>query len=419
MKILIIGSGGREHAIAWKVSQSSLVEKIYCAPGNGGTDKEEKCENINLEKIDQLLEFAKNENIDLTIVGPETPLVEGIVDIFKENNLKIFGPSKKAAALEGSKSFSKDFMKKYGVKTAEYKVFEEVNGALYYLKKCDYPVVIKADGLAAGKGVVICQSEDEGKKAIEDFMINDIFKGAGLRIVIEEFLEGVEASILSITDGNTIIPFISSKDHKQIFDGDRGPNTGGMGAIVPNFYCSEEILESINKEILEPTLRGIIEENMDYIGTIFFGVMITKKGTYLLEYNVRMGDPETQGVLPLMESDYVEVILKALDKQLDSCKIIWKNAHACCVTAVSKGYPGMYETGFEITGVEDVNCKVFIAGAKEENGALVTSGGRVLNVVAVGSTLVEARKIAYEEIKKINFEGIYYRSDIGEKRVLI
>ncbi|MGY0372355.1 phosphoribosylamine--glycine ligase [Clostridium sp. JNZ J1-5] len=419
MKILIIGSGGREHAIAWKVSQSNLVEKIYCAPGNGGTDKEEKCENINLEKIDQLLEFAKNENIDLTIVGPETPLVEGIVDIFKENNLKIFGPSKKAAALEGSKSFSKDFMKKYGVKTAEYEVFEEVNGALYYLKKCNYPVVIKADGLAAGKGVVICQSEDEGKKAIEDFMINDIFNGAGLRIVIEEFLEGVEASILSITDGNTIIPFISSKDHKQIFDGDRGPNTGGMGAIVPNFYCSEEILESFNKEILEPTLRGISEENMDYIGTIFFGVMITKKGTYLLEYNVRMGDPETQGVLPLMESDYVEVILKALDKQLDSCKIIWKNAHACCVTAVSKGYPGIYEKGFEITGVENVNCKVFIAGAKEENGILLTSGGRVLNVVAVGNTIEEARKTAYEEIKKINFEGIYYRSDIGEKRVLI
>lgn len=418
MKVLIIGSGGRENAIAWKVSKSSLVEKIYCAPGNGGTDREEKCENINIEKIDELLHFAKENNIELTIVGPEAPLVDGIVDKFKKEGLKIFGPSKKAAQLEGSKSFSKDFMRKYKVRTAEYEVFEEIDKALEYLNVCHYPTVIKADGLAAGKGVVICENKEQAIDTIKEFMINDKFKGAGLKIVIEEFLEGVEASVLSITDGNTIIPFISSKDHKQIFDDDKGPNTGGMGAIVPNFYCTEEVLDSFNKEILEPTLKGIKSENMDYVGTIFFGVMITKKGVYLLEYNVRMGDPETQGVLPLMESDYVELMLKAIDKELNNYSIKWKDEHACCITAVSKGYPGSYEKGFKISGIEDVKCKVFIGGAKEQNEDLVTSGGRVLNVVALGKTLDEAREKAYREIEKVKFEGIYYRRDIGKKKVL-
>lgn len=415
MKILVVGSGGREHAIAWKASQSSLVDKIYCAPGNGGTKVENKCENVELVHIDELIKFVKEKKIELTIVGPETPLVEGMVDEFKRNDLKIFGPSKKAAALEGSKSFSKDFMKKYGVKTAEYEVFTNAKDALAYLGICSYPTVIKADGLAAGKGVVICKDEEEAKKAIKEIMIDDIFDGAGLKIVIEEFLDGVEASILSITDGKTIIPFISSKDHKQIYDNDKGPNTGGMGVIVPNFYCSEEVLKSFNKEILEPTLVGIREENMDFVGTIFFGIMITKKGVYLLEYNVRMGDPETQGVLSLMESDYVGLILKAIDGKLSDSNIQWKNAHACCVTAVSKGYPGKYERGYKITGLQSVGCKVFIAGAKEKAGDLVTSGGRVLNVVALGETLKEAREKAYIEIQNINFEGMYYRKDIGKK----
>lgn len=416
MKILIIGSGGREHATAWKISQSPMVHKIYCAPGNGGTKIEEKCENIELEKIEELIGFAKENEIDLTIVGPEIPLVEGIVDEFKKNNLKIFGPSKGAAALEGSKSFSKDFMEKYGVRTAEYKVFTNPKDALEYINICSYPTVVKADGLAAGKGVVICQNEEEARNAIKEIMIDDIFGGAGLKIVMEEFLEGVEASILSITDGKTIIPFISSKDHKQIFDEDKGPNTGGMGVIVPNFYCSEEVMESFKKDILEPTLVGIREENMDYVGTVFFGIMITKKGVYLLEYNVRMGDPETQGILSLMESDYVDLILKAIDGKLENCNIEWKKGHACCVTAVSEGYPGKYEKGYKISGLDKVNCKVFVAGAKEKDGDLITSGGRVLNVVAVGETLEEAREIAYTEIKKINFEGIYYRRDIGKRK---
>lgn len=417
VKVLVIGSGGREHAIVWKVSQSALVDKIYCAPGNGGTAKENKCENISLEGIDSLLNFAKNENIDLTIVGPEAPLVEGIVDKFKENNLKIFGPSKDAAKLEGSKSFSKEFMKKYGVKTAQYEVFEDIKSATEYLETCNYPIVIKADGLAAGKGVVICKTKDEAKKALEDFMLYDIFKGAGLKVVIEEFLEGVEASILSVTDGKTIIPFISSKDHKQIFDGDKGPNTGGMGVMVPNFYCTDEILDEFNEEILKPTLEGIKKENMDYTGTIFFGIMMTKNGVYLLEYNVRMGDPETQGVLTLMESDYTELMLKAIDRELSDYEVKWKDGHVCCVTAVSKGYPRSYEKGFEINGLEKSDSKVFIAGAKEENGKLLTNGGRVLNVVAFGKTLNDAKKKAYKDIENISFEGMYYRHDIGNKKV--
>lgn len=414
MKVLIVGSGGREHAIAWKVSKSPMVDKIYCAPGNGGTEKENKCENINIDKIEELVSFAKKEKIDLTIVGPEAPLVEGIVDTFKENDLKIFGPSKKAAALEGSKIFAKDFMKKYNIKSAEYEVFDDGEKAFKYIKNCSYPTVIKADGLAAGKGVIICENEKEANDAINKLMFNDEFNGAGLKIVIEEFLEGVEASILSVCDGKTIIPFVSSKDHKQIFDENKGPNTGGMGVIAPNPYCTKEVLDFFKEDILKPTLRGIQEENMDFVGTVFFGIMITKKGVYLLEYNVRMGDPETQAVLSLMDSDYVDIILKALDKNLKECDVQWKKGSACCVTAVSGGYPGKYEKGFEITDLNKVENKVFVAGAKIENNKLVTSGGRVLSVVAVGENLEEAREKAYNDIKKVSFQGIYYRKDIGK-----
>lgn len=413
MKFLVIGSGGREHAIAWKLSMSDVVDCVYCAPGNGGTILENKCINVNISKIDELLEFAKKEKIDITFVGPEAPLVEGIVDSFKGEGLKIFGPSRAAAELEGSKAFAKDFMKKYGVKTAEYEVFESFEKANAYIDVCSYPVVLKADGLAAGKGVVICNNRDEARKCLEDFMINDIFKGSGQKVVIEEFLEGVEASILSITDGETILPFISAKDHKCIFDGNMGPNTGGMGVISPNPYCSNEVLQSFNKEILMPTLRGIKEEGMDYTGIIFFGIMITKKGTYLLEYNVRMGDPETQGVLPLMKSDFALLIESAINKDLKNFDLQWHDAHSCCVVAASCGYPGSYKTGFSIKGIERVKGKVFIAGGKMENEVLKTSGGRVLSTVSIGKTLDEVRRLTYEDIKNIEFEGIYYRKDIG------
>lgn len=414
MKVLVIGGGGREHAIAWKLSQSPLVDKIYCAPGNGGTALENKCENIDITTNNALLKFAEDNKIDITVVGPEAPLVEGIVDIFKKAGLKIFGPSGLAAALEGSKAFSKDFMKKYGVKTAAYEVFDNTADALKYLEGCSYPIVIKADGLAAGKGVVICQSLEEAVQCINSFMIDDVFKGAGKKVVIEEFLEGVEASILAITDGTTMIPLLSAKDHKTIYEDNKGPNTGGMGVISPNPYCTKEVLDSFRVDIMYPTLKGIWEEEMDYTGILFFGIMITEKGVYLLEYNVRMGDPETQAVLPLMESDFMQLIESAINKKLHNVNIIWKKKNACTVVAVSGGYPEKYASGFPISGLNDLNSKLFIAGAKLAGDKVLTSGGRVLAVTSLGDTLEEARNTAYREITKINFKDMYYRKDIGK-----
>ena len=414
MKVLIIGSGGREHALVSKVAENPTVEKIYCAPGNGGTCRENKCENINLRKIDELLAFAIEKKIDITIVGSEELLVQGIVDKFKEKGLKILGPSEKGAKLEGSKAYSKEFMKKYGIKTAAYEVFQSEKLATDYLKNCDYPVVIKADGLAAGKGVVICNDFNVAQNCIKDFMVLDIFKGSGKKIIIEEFLQGVEASILCITDGKTIVPFISSKDHKQVFDGDKGPNTGGMGVVAPNPYCSKEVLNEFEKYILEPTLKGIQEEAMDYKGIVFFGIMITNKGVYLLEYNVRLGDPETQAVLPLMKCDFMELVISTINEELGSFKVEWENGYSCCVIAASKGYPGSYDIGYEIAGIDTLQGKLFVAGATEQHGILKTSGGRVFGITAFGETLEKARKIAYEDMGKIQFEGMYYRSDIGK-----
>lgn len=414
MKFLVIGGGGREHAIAWKLAQSPLAEKVYCAPGNGGTSIEAKCENINISETSELIKFALENNIDITVVGPEAPLVDGVVDDFKAQGLKIFGPAKAAARLEGSKSYSKEFCKKYNVKTAAYEEFEDSDKAVEYLKGCSYPVVVKADGLAAGKGVAICKTFEEAEEAVLSFMVKDIFKGAGKKIIIEEFLEGVEASILAITDGNAMLPFLSAKDHKTIYDNNEGPNTGGMGAISPNPYCTEEVLNSFKEHIMVPTLKGIKGEEMDYVGIVFFGLMITNKGVYLLEYNVRMGDPETEAVLPLMESDFAELIIEAVNKRLEAYKLQWKNKHCCSVIAASAGYPGSYKTGFEIKGFENLGSKVFAAGAKIHNGELVTAGGRVLAVSAIGNTLEQARENAYRDIKNIEFEGIYYRSDIGK-----
>jgi phosphoribosylamine--glycine ligase len=414
MKVLVIGAGGREHAIVSKISENPAVDAVFCAPGNGGTAREGKCENINIRKIDELLAFAIENNIDITIVGSEELLVEGIVDIFKEKGLKILGPSKKAAKLEGSKTYSKEFMKKYNIKTATYEVFESASEATEYLKNCNYPIVIKADGLAAGKGVVICNDFKSAQNSINDFMVVDIFKGSGKKIVVEEFLEGVEASILSITDGKIIIPFISSKDHKQIYDENKGPNTGGMGVIAPNPHCTTEVLEEFEKHILRPTLKGIQAEAMDYKGIIFFGIMITKKGLYLIEYNVRLGDPETQAVLPLMKSDFLELVLSAIDGDLANFNLEWNAGHSCCVIAASKGYPGIYDSGVEIRELGKVEGKLFVAGAKEENGILRTAGGRVLGVTGFGETLDKAREMAYSDMKKVQFDGMCYRRDIGK-----
>lgn len=414
MKILVIGNGGREHAIAWKLAEDERVTKVYCAPGNGGTFIEDKCENINIIDNNELLNFALNNSIDLTVVGPEIYLCNGIVDLFKSHNLKIFGPSQKAATLEGSKTFAKEFMKKYGVKTASYEAFSDSKKAIEYLKKAEYPIVIKADGLAAGKGVIIAESMEDGIKAINDLMINDTFGGAGKEIIIEEFLQGVEASILSVTDGKTIVPFISSKDHKTIFEENKGPNTGGMGTVAPNPYCDEKVLKAFEEDILKPTLKGIQAENLDYVGIIFFGIMICEKGVYLLEYNVRMGDPETQVVLPLMESSFLDIIEAAIEGKLSRNIVKFKPMTACCIIGASKGYPGEYEKGELITGVEDCSEKVFIAGAEVKDNKLITSGGRVLGVTAIGKNLSEARDKAYKGLSEVKFSGMYYRKDIGK-----
>lgn len=413
MKILLIGSGGREHTLAWKMAQSRKVEKIFVAPGNGGTAIADKCENINITDIDELIKFAKKECIDLTVVGPEDPLTNGIVNKFKKEGLKIFGPAENGARLEGSKSFSKDFMKKYGVKTAEYSTFTDVYEALKYLETCTYPTVVKADGLAAGKGVIICENKEEAIAAVNECMVDEKFGSAGNKIVIEEFLEGIEASILSITDGKTIIPFLSGKDHKQIFDGGKGPNTGGMGVMAPNPYITEEAMKDFEENIMVKTLYGIREEGFDFKGIIFFGIMITKKGVYLLEYNVRMGDPETQSVLYLMESDLVELIEAALREELDKATVKWKDGVCINVVLASKGYPGDFVKGYEITIDEKVKDKVFLAGAKFEDGVLKTNGGRVLSVIGCGKDIDEARKEAYENIKYVNFKDSYCRTDIG------
>lgn len=413
MKILVVGSGGREHAICWKVSQNEKVEKVFCAPGNGGTAMLPKGENVNVKGIDELLEFALKEKIDLTIVGSEELLVDGIVDRFQEKGLKIFGPDKKAALLEGSKAYAKDFMKKYGVKTAAYEVFTEVDKAKEYIKTCEFPLVVKASGLAAGKGVLICQNLDEALKAVDEIMVDKVFSAAGEKIVVEEFLDGVEASILSVTDSKVILPFISAKDHKKIGEKETGLNTGGMGTIAPNPYVTKEVYDVFINGIMNPTLEGIKAEGMNFAGVIFFGLMITDKGVYLLEYNMRMGDPETQVVLPLLESDFIELLESGLKGDLANADVKWSNKSACCVVLASGGYPEAYNKGYEITGIDKVDNMVFVAGAKAEDGKLLTSGGRVLNVVAVGDNLEDARAKAYADAEKIDFTGKYCRKDIG------
>lgn len=412
MNLLITGGGGREHALALKLAENQRVKKIYCAPGNGATALMDKCENINVFKPDELVEFAVTNNIELTIPGAEDLLVEGVVDLFKSKNLPVFGPHQSAAMLEGSKSFAKDFMKKYGIKTAEYETFSRAEDALSYLKSAVVPLVVKADGLAAGKGVIICQTQDEAEKAVREIMIENCFGKAGGSIVIEEFLEGYEASILSIFDGNSITPFISAKDHKKIAAGERGLNTGGMGVIAPNPYVTEAVFEDFRNNISNPTLRGLKEENLEFSGIIFFGLMISAKGVYLLEYNLRMGDPETQAVLPLLESDLLEIFEKANRGSLSEKDLKWSGKCSCAVVQSSGGYPLAYEKGHVINGIEDDHI-VYISGAQLSEGKLITSGGRVLTAVGVASDAEQARINAYKMVKKIFFKDQYYRKDIG------
>lgn len=417
MKILIVGSGGREHAIAWKISQNKKVEKIYAAPGNAYNNLIANCENVNINDIENILDFAEKNKIDLTIVGSEEFLVNGIVDKFKEKNLKIFGPDKKSAMLEGSKAFAKEFMNKYGVKTAKYKIFDNKNDALKFIEEVNFPIVIKASGLAAGKGVIICENKNDALKAIDDIMVNKIFSESGNTIVIEEFLEGVEISILSVTDSKVILPFLSAKDHKKISENEAGLNTGGMGAIAPNPYFTEEIKEKFMKNILFPTLNGIKKEGFDFSGIIFFGLMLSKGEVYLLEYNMRMGDPETQSLLPLMESDFLELINNSLEKNLENFELKWKNLCSCCVVLAAGGYPLKYEKNNLISGIEKIDEKnnnyLFLAGVKKENNNFLTNGGRVLNLVSLAENNETAIKNAYTQLEKIKFKDCYFRKDIG------
>ncbi|MEO2083708.1 MAG: phosphoribosylamine--glycine ligase, partial [Desulfurobacteriaceae bacterium] len=398
MKVLIVGSGGREHAIAWKVAQSPKVKKVYAAPGNPGVARIGECVDIKPEEIEKLANFAEREGIDLTIVGPEAPLVAGIVNEFEKRGLRIFGPSKEAARLEGSKAFSKEMMKKFNVPTAEFEVFEDPEKAKEYVRKKGTPIVVKADGLAAGKGVVVAKTVEEALEAIEKIMVKRVFGDAGKKVVIEECLVGEEASYLVVTDGRNFIPLATSQDHKAVFDGDRGPNTGGMGAYSPAPVLSPETEKEVQDRVIKPILKGMEEIGTPFKGILYAGLMITEEGPKVLEFNVRFGDPEAQVLMRRLETDLIEVCESVVEGKLVE-RLDWKPETAICVVLASKGYPGSYEKGKEITGIEEAEkvetVVVFHAGTAVRDGKLVTNGGRVLNVTALGKDIVEARERAY------------------------
>lgn len=415
MKILVVGGGGREHAICYKLSSEENVKKIYCAPGNAGISNIAECIDINDSDIDSLLNFAKEKEIDLTIVGPELPLVSGIVDKFEKSNLKIFGPNKKCAQLEGSKAFSKEFMMKNNIPTAKYKEYTDLEKAIEEVDSFEYPVVIKADGLAAGKGVVIAQNNEEAVKTLKEMMSERKFGDAGEKIVVEEFLQGIETSILAFVDNNIIVPMVSAKDHKKVYNYEEGPNTGGMGTFSPSNIYSKELSESVQKEILEKTLEGFKKSNLDYKGILFIGLMITDKGPKVLEYNIRFGDPETQSVLLRLETDLSKIIEAILNNKLMEIDINYDNRHTVCVMLTSGGYPYNYEKGKIITGLENIDedIVVFHSGTKFLDKNIVTNGGRVIGITAKGISLEEASNKVYKNIEKIKFEGMHYRTDIG------
>lgn len=414
MKYLVIGSGGREHAIAWKLAQSDKCTKVYVSPGNGGTETEEKCTNVEFDTWDEMSEFCLNEEIKLVVVGPEDPLVNGLADKLIDKGIRVVGADKKAAALEGSKIFAKEFMFKYGVRTAGYKKFEVFQEAADFCKETSYPLVIKADGLAQGKGVSICKNSEDAEKALSQCMIEEKFNEAGKNVLVEEHLSGFEASIIGIFDGERITPLISCMDHKKIGEGETGPNTGGMGVIAPNPFITEKIMKDFEENIMNPTHNGLKEEGMNFVGFIFFGVMIREEKCYLLEYNMRLGDPETQAILRLIDGDFGEVLDKAITGNLTEEDINWKDEHCCGVILSSQGYPGKYEKGFEIKEKKhEDDVKGFYAGAKVRQGCLETSGGRVICVTATGFDRSEAVSNAYKGINNFSFNGMYYRNDIG------
>lgn len=419
MKILVVGGGGREHALVWKIAQSPLVDKIYCAPGNGGISALAECLPYSAMDMDGISDFAVRYKIDLVVVAPDNPLAAGMVDVLESKGVRAFGPHKRAAELEGSKVFSKQLMKKYGIPTAAYEVFDDCEHAIEYLRHQDYPVVIKADGLALGKGVIIAQGFDQAQEAVNTIMNDKVFGSAGDMIVVEEFLSGPEVSIQVFTDGSTILPMVSSQDHKRAFDGDRGPNTGGMGTFSPSRIYMPEMAEYCMKNIYRPTIEAMNSENRKFKGILYFGLIITSKGPKVLEYNARFGDPETQVVLPRLKTDLVEIFEAIIDEKLDSVKIEWEDNATVCVILASGGYPEKYASGFKITGIPEAekneSVMVFHAGSRLAEGNYLTAGGRVLGVTAVEASLESAREKAYKAVREISFNGMQYRKDIGIK----
>ncbi len=413
MKIMVVGSGGREHAIIKKIKENKNIEKIFALPGNGGIAADAECVNIGAKDIDGICEFAKKENIDFAIVAPDDPLVLGAVDALNKIGVKCFGPEKKAAIIEGSKVFSKNLMKKYNIPTAAYEVFENMQDALSYLETAPIPTVIKADGLALGKGVVIAMTREEAKSAIRSMMEDKIFGESGSRVVVEEFLTGPEVSVLSFTDGNIVVPMVSSMDHKRALDNDEGLNTGGMGVIAPNPYYTDSIAKECMEKIFIPTIEAMNKEGRTFKGCLYFGLMLTENGPKVIEYNCRFGDPETQVVLPLLDSDLLDIMMHVSDGTLKDADIRFKNECACCVVVASNGYPEKYDTGYEITMPSDKN--IYVAGAKLSDGKLLTAGGRVLGVTENAPTLAEAIEKSYKTVDLVHFENAYFRHDIGQK----
>lgn len=418
MNILVVGGGGREHTLVWKIAQSPLVNKIYCAPGNAGISQLAECVPIVDTAIDELLKFVDKNQIDLTVVGPEAPLALGIVDTFQSQGLNIFGPSKRAAEIESSKIFAKYLMEKYHIPTAAYKKFDQYNEAKKYLESVTIPIVIKADGLAAGKGAMVCFTREEAEESLQKMMVQRIFGDAGKKVIVEEYLRGQEASVLAFTDGVKVLPLIPAQDHKPIFDGDKGPNTGGMGAYAPAVLISDEILNIIRKKILEPAVKGMALEDRPYRGVLYAGLIITRQGPKVIEFNCRFGDPETQAILPLVNSDIVPLLQACSTGKMEKMTIEANKKFAVCVIMASGGYPGNYEKGKAIIGLErnfGDDVMIYHAGTKLINGKVVTNGGRVLGVTASGENIRDAIKRAYRAVGKITFDGAYYRKDIGYK----
>ncbi|WP_336776154.1 phosphoribosylamine--glycine ligase [Paenibacillus sp. MMO-58] len=418
MRILVVGGGGREHAIVWALKKSEKVKEVFCAPGNAGIAQIADCVPIAVNQFDELVKFAKDAAIDLVFIGPDDPLAAGIVDAFEAHNIPVYGPNKAAAEIEGSKIFMKDLLRKYNIPTAKYETFTNYESALAYLREQSVPIVIKADGLAAGKGVTVAYSMEEAEKALKEAMVDKVFGEAGNQIVIEEFLEGQEMSILAFVDGETVKAMVPAQDHKPVFDNDKGPNTGGMGTYTPLPHIDQAIIDESIENIIKPTAKAMVSEGRPFRGVLFAGLMITKDGPKTIEFNARMGDPETQVVLPRLKTELVDVVLASLNGRLDQLELEWSDEAAVCVIVASEGYPASYPKGREITGLDAAEAQgalVFHAGTAEKDGKIVTSGGRVLGVVGRGRDIAEARARAYEAVSVIHFDGMHSRTDIAAK----